>query len=106
MLLIHPFQISLPFPSLPTFPTLPIFHSVHSKYSILKRKLYLSITHNIGKNNRGDKEGSSPSYVSQQPECLELCLRKDEELTESLRIRTKVRAGTGDVIVGGLLQAT
>ncbi|GAB0182364.1 cAMP-dependent protein kinase inhibitor alpha [Grus japonensis] len=34
-------------------------------------------------------------YVNDQLECMELCLGMDEELTESLWVRIKGRAGTG-----------
>ena len=39
-------------------------------------------------------------YVNDQLQCMELCLGMDEEPTESLRVRIKGRAGTGDIIVG------
>lgn len=39
-------------------------------------------------------------YVSNQLECMELCLRMEEELTESLWVRVNRRVGTGDIIVG------
>ena len=31
---------------------------------------------------------------------MELCLEMDEELTESLWVRIKGKAGTGDIVVG------
>lgn len=37
-------------------------------------------------------------YVSDQLECMELCLRMEEELTESLWVRVNRRVGTGDII--------
>jgi len=37
--------------------------------------------------------------VNDQLECMEVCLGMDEEPTESLWIRIKGRAGTGDIIV-------
>jgi len=39
-------------------------------------------------------------YVSDLLECMELCLRMDVEPTESLWVRIKGRAGTGDTIAG------
>jgi len=39
-------------------------------------------------------------YVKDQLECTELCLGVDEEPTESLWVKTKGRAGTGDFTVG------
>lgn len=45
------------------------------------------------------------SIVNDQLECMELCLWIDEKPTESLLARIKGRAGSSDVIVGGLLQA-
>ena len=45
--------------------------------------------------------------VNDQLEGMELCLVLGEELTESLWVRIKGRAGTGDITyTGGLLQAT
>ena len=57
-------------------------------------------TGSLGRTGRGDREGGVTLYVSDQLECLELCLGMDEELTESLWVRIKGKAGTGDVIVG------
>ena len=44
--------------------------------------------------------GSVALHVSDQLECMELHLGMDEELTESLWVRIKGRAGPGDIIVG------
>lgn len=41
-------------------------------------------------------------YDSDQLECMELCLGMGEELW----VMIKEREGTGDITVGGLLQAT
>ena len=53
---------------------------------------------------RKDRQGRQGQgvtlYVSDQLECMELHLGLDEEPTESLRVRIKGRAGTGDIIVG------
>ena len=38
--------------------------------------------------------------MNDQLECMELHLGMDEEPTESLCVRIKGRAGTGDIIVG------
>jgi len=51
-------------------------------------------------------KGGVTLYVNDQLEYMELCLGMDEELTESSWVRIKGRAGTGDITVGGLLQAT
>lgn len=40
-----------------------------------------------------------PLNVSDQLECLELCLGMQEEAMENLWVRIKVRAGTGDKVV-------
>jgi len=58
-------------------------------------------TGSLGRTGTGDEEEVFLS-VSDQLECMELCLGMDEELTESLWVRIKGRAGTGDVIVGVL----
>jgi len=39
-------------------------------------------------------------YVSDQLDCMKLCMGMDKELTESLWVVIKRREGTGDVIVG------
>ena len=39
-------------------------------------------------------------YANDQLEGMELCMGVDEELTDSLWVRNKGRAGTGDIIVG------
>ncbi|GAB0190160.1 hypothetical protein GRJ2_001481300 [Grus japonensis] len=44
--------------------------------------------------------GAVTLYVNDQLESMELCLGMDEEPTESLWVRLKGRAGTGDTIVG------
>ena len=53
----------------------------------------------LGRTGRGHKEGVSPS-VTDQLECMELCLGMEEEPTEGLWVRIKGRAGTDDIIVG------
>ena len=57
-------------------------------------------TGSLGRTGRRDKEGAVALYVSDQLECMELCLGMHEEPTESLWVRIKGRAGTGDIIVG------
>ncbi|GAB0204978.1 hypothetical protein GRJ2_002963400 [Grus japonensis] len=52
------------------------------------------------KDRQGRQGGGVTLYVSDQLECMELHLGMDEELTESLWVRIKGRAGTGDIIVG------
>ncbi|GAB0205858.1 hypothetical protein GRJ2_003051400 [Grus japonensis] len=52
------------------------------------------------KDQQGRGGGGVTLYVSDQLECMELCLGMDEEPTESLWVRIKGRAGTGDTIVG------
>ena len=47
-----------------------------------------------------EKEKGKSIDVSDQLECMELCLGMDEELTKSLWVRIKGRVGTGDIIVG------
>ncbi|GAB0203140.1 hypothetical protein GRJ2_002779600 [Grus japonensis] len=44
--------------------------------------------------------GGVTLYVNDQLECMELCLGMDEEPTESLWVRIKGSAGTGDIIAG------
>ncbi|KAM9591189.1 uncharacterized protein ACIBXB_006085 isoform 1-T2 [Morphnus guianensis] len=46
------------------------------------------------------RRGGVTLYVNDQLECMEPCLGMDEELTESLWVRIKGRAGTGDIIAG------
>ena len=52
------------------------------------------------KDRQGRGGGGVTLYVSDQLECMELHLGMDEEPTESLWVRIKGRAGTGDIIVG------
>ncbi|KAM9590815.1 uncharacterized protein ACIBXB_005869 [Morphnus guianensis] len=52
------------------------------------------------KDRQGRQGGGVNLYVNDQLECMELCLGMDEEPTESLWVRIKGRAGTGDIIVG------
>ena len=52
------------------------------------------------KDRQGRQGGGIALYVNDQLECMELCLGMDEEPTESLWVRIKGRAGTGDIIVG------
>jgi len=49
---------------------------------------------------RKDRQGRQGGGVNDQLQCMELCLGIDEEPTESLWVRIKARAGTGDIIVG------
>jgi len=51
------------------------------------------------KDRQGRRGGSVALCANDQLECVELCLGMDEELTESLWVRIKGRAGTGDIIV-------
>lgn len=47
-------------------------------------------------------EGSDIAlYVNDQLECMELCLEEDEAPAESLCVKIKRRAKTGDIIVWG-----
>ncbi|GAB0209472.1 hypothetical protein GRJ2_003414300 [Grus japonensis] len=52
------------------------------------------------KDRQGRQGGGVALYVNDQLECMELYLGMDEELTESLWVRIKGRAGTGDIIAG------
>lgn len=52
------------------------------------------------KNRQGSWEGGVALHVSEQLENMELRLKVDEELTESLWVRNKGRSGTGDIIAG------
>ncbi|GAB0210230.1 hypothetical protein GRJ2_003488800 [Grus japonensis] len=52
------------------------------------------------KDRQGRRGGDVDLYVNDQLECMELHLGMDEEPTESLWVRIKVRAGTGDIVVG------
>ncbi|GAB0176205.1 hypothetical protein GRJ2_000085700 [Grus japonensis] len=52
------------------------------------------------KDRQGRRGGGVALYVNDELECMVLCLGMDEELTESLWVRIKGRAGTGDIIVG------
>ncbi|GAB0199663.1 hypothetical protein GRJ2_002431700 [Grus japonensis] len=58
------------------------------------------------KDRQGRRGGGVALYVNDQLECMELHLGMEEEPTKSLWVRIKGRAGAGDIIVGGLLQAT
>lgn len=46
---------------------------------------------------QGRRGGGVALYVNAQLECMELCLGMGEELTKSLWVRIRVRAGTGDI---------
>ncbi|GAB0179159.1 hypothetical protein GRJ2_000381200 [Grus japonensis] len=52
------------------------------------------------KDRQGRQGGGIALYVNDQLECMELHLGMDEELTESLWVRIKGRAGAGHIIVG------
>jgi len=52
------------------------------------------------KDRQGRQRRGAALYASDQLERMELHLGMDEEPTESLCVRTKGRAGTGDIIVG------
>ncbi|GAB0209401.1 hypothetical protein GRJ2_003405800 [Grus japonensis] len=52
------------------------------------------------KDRQGRQGGGVALYINDQLECMELHLGMDEELTESLWVRIKGRAGAGDIIVG------
>ncbi|PKU27961.1 hypothetical protein llap_21735 [Limosa lapponica baueri] len=52
------------------------------------------------KDKQGRRGGDVTLYVKDQLECMELCLGMDEEPTESLWVKIKQRAGTGDVTAG------
>lgn len=52
------------------------------------------------KDKWGSQGGGATLCVSEQLECTVLCLGVDEELTRILWVRTKGRAGTGDIKVG------
>ncbi|GAB0188301.1 hypothetical protein GRJ2_001295400 [Grus japonensis] len=52
------------------------------------------------KDRQGRRGGGIALYVNDQLECMELHLGMEEELTESLWVRIKERAGAGDIIVG------
>ena len=49
--------------------------------------------------------GGVTLYVKDQLECMELCLGLDEEPMESLWVKIKGRAGTGDITVGVCYQS-
>lgn len=55
---------------------------------------------------RKDRQGSWGGGVCDQLECMELHMGMGEEPRQSLWIGIKGRAGRGDFVVGGLLQAT
>jgi len=52
------------------------------------------------KDRQGRCRGGVALYVKGQLECMELHLGMDEEPTESLQVKIKGRAGTGDITVG------
>ena len=52
------------------------------------------------KDRQGRRGGGVTLYANDQLECMELHLAMDEELTQSLWVRIKGRAGTGDIIEG------
>ncbi|GAB0175756.1 hypothetical protein GRJ2_000040800 [Grus japonensis] len=52
------------------------------------------------KDRQGRQGGGVALYVNEQLECMELHLGMDEEPTESLWVRIKGSAGTGDIIAG------
>ncbi|PKU38249.1 dtw domain-containing protein 2 [Limosa lapponica baueri] len=52
------------------------------------------------KDRLGRQGGGVALYVNDQLECVELHLRMDEDLSESLWVRIKGRTGAGDVTVG------
>jgi len=54
-------------------------------------------TGSLGKTDRGDRV---TLCVKDQLECMELCLGLDGEPTESLWVKIKGRAGTGNITVG------
>jgi len=60
----------------------------------------------FSKDRQGRPEGDVAVYVNDQLECMELHLGMGKEPTKSSWVRIKGRAGTSDIIVGGLLQAT
>jgi len=60
----------------------------------------------LRKDSQGKRGGGVALCVNDQLECIQLRSGVDEEPTKSLRVRIKGRAGIGDIIVGGLLQAT
>jgi len=49
------------------------------------------------KDRQGTRGGGVPLYDKEQLECMELLLRMDEEPTESLWVKIKGRAGTGNI---------
>ncbi|GAB0179105.1 hypothetical protein GRJ2_000375800 [Grus japonensis] len=51
------------------------------------------------KDRQGRGRGGVTLYVNDQLQCMELHLGMDEEPTKSLWVRTKGRAGTGDIIM-------
>jgi len=52
------------------------------------------------KDRQGRQGGGVALYVKDQLECMEICLGMDEEPMESLRVKIKGRAGTGDIRLG------
>lgn len=47
----------------------------------------------------GRRTEGAAFYMKEHLECLELCLREDEEPNENLCVRIKERTGRGDIIV-------
>ena len=54
----------------------------------------------LRKDKQGRRGGSVALYVNDQLESLELDLGMTEELTESLWVKVKGKAGEGDIMVG------
>lgn len=52
------------------------------------------------KDRQGKRGGGVALYINDQRESMELHLGIDEEMTESLRVRVKGKAGEGDIRVG------
>lgn len=52
-----------------------------------------------GQDRQRRQGGDIALCVSDQLECLELCLRMEEEATQSLWVRIEARARTGDIVV-------
>ena len=68
------------------------------------RALTTGMQEQMGKNSLGKtdgrRRGSVVLYIKNQLESMELHLGIDEELTESLWVRVKGKAGKGDIVVG------
>ena len=55
----------------------------------------------LGKTGRGKEgEGVAALYINEQMKSMELHLGIDEDMTESLQVRVKGKAGEGDIIDG------